>query len=106
VQETAAAIAAWRGRGNSIGVPIFLLVQARAQLAAGNAQAAHGTLGDAVLVSRLGREIWLQAHAARLRFEVERALGNHDAAVKALVESDRVAHAHGASLFASQRNES
>jgi hypothetical protein len=96
VQETAAAIVSWRGRGNGIGVPVFLLVQARAELAAGDAQAARRTLDDPVLVSRLGREIWLQAHAARLRFEVERALGNHDAAAKALAESDRVAHAHGA----------
>jgi len=103
VQETAAAIAAWRGRGNSIGVPIFLLVQARSELAAGDAQAARRTLDDTVLNARLGREIWMQAHAARLRFEVERALGNHDAAARALVESDRVAHAHGAWLFASQR---
>ena len=103
VQETAAAITAWRGRGNSIGVPIFLLVQARSELAAGDAQAARRTLDDTVLNARLGREIWMQAHAARLRFEVERALGNHDAAARALVESDRVAHAHGAWLFASQR---
>ena len=102
VQETAAAISAWRRAGRSIGVPAFLLVQARAELAAGDAKAARKTLDDALLVSRLECEMWLQAPAARLRFEVEQALGNDDAAAKALAESDRVARAHGALLFASQ----
>ena len=102
-QETAAAISAWRGAGRSIGVPIFLLVQARAELVTGDVEAARKTLDDPMLISRLDRELWLQAHAARLRFEVERALGNNDAAAIALAEADRVAHSQGAVIFSSRR---
>ena len=101
VQETRSAIGAWRNAGRSIGVPAFLLVQARAELAAGDAKAARNTLADPLLISRLERELWLQAHASWLRFEVEQALGNSDAAARALAESDSVARAQGALLFAS-----
>ena len=73
---------------------------AKAQLAAGDANAAQSTLEDTLLRSRLEREIWLQAPAARLAFEVETALGSANAA-DALARADRLAHAHGARLFAS-----
>ena len=100
LNETVAAINAWRGGGRIIGLPAFLLVQAKAELAGGDAGAARNTLDDALLVSRLPRELWLQAPAARLRFEVEDAMGNRDTAARALAESDRVARAQGALLFA------
>lgn len=102
VEEIETAITAWRSGGRIIGVPAFLLVQAKAELAAGDARAAGKTLDDPLLVSRLGRETWCQAHAARLRFEVERALGNSASAARAQAECDRVALTHGALLFASK----
>ena len=101
-QETASAIGDWRKAGRSIGVPAFLLVQVRAALAVGDVQAARNTLADPFLISRLARETWLQANAARLRFEVEEAAGGTDAAATALAESDRLAHEHGALIFASR----
>ena len=100
VQEVSAAISAWRGTGHSIGVPAFLLVQARAELIAGDAEAARRTLHDSLLVERLGREHWLQTHAARLHFLVEQALGDHQVAARALAESDRLADTQGAVIFA------
>jgi hypothetical protein len=106
VQEVTAAIKAWRGAGRSIGVPAFLLVQARAELIAGEAEAALKTLNDALLVERLVGEHWLQAHAARLRFLVEQALGNDELAARALAESDRLANAQGAVIFKSLTNSS
>lgn len=67
VGEVDAAIAAWRHAGNSIGLPVFLLVLAKTYLAAGQVNEARSVLEDPALIAGLERELWLRSLAAVLR---------------------------------------
>ncbi|MEQ9642567.1 MAG: adenylate/guanylate cyclase domain-containing protein [Alphaproteobacteria bacterium] len=72
--ELAATIDGWRATGLQIGLPLFLVVQADAQLHAGQAEAAWETLNDALLLQRLKVERWFAAEAARVRLACAIAL--------------------------------
>lgn len=56
--EIAETIAAWEKTGGGIGLPLFLLVQGRALLEAGEAAAALARLEDPRLVARVAVERW------------------------------------------------
>jgi hypothetical protein len=97
--ELRGAIAGWRGLGLEIGVPLFLYVQADAELASGDAAAAWNTLDDPLLGQRLQVERWFAAEVARVRVAAARALGHPAADVRRLYDDGlRLAAEQGARL--------
>ncbi len=98
--EIAETIGAWRGAGASIGLTLFLQVQAEMQILTGRAEQALFTLGDSVIVERIAVEGWRQGDQARLRGEALAALGKRDHAATSLKECVSIATRQGAHLTA------
>lgn len=98
--EIVETIGAWRGSGASIGLTLFLQVQAEIQVRAGRAEQALATLEDPVIVERIAVEGWRQSDQARLRGEALAALGKRDLAATFLEECVSIATRQGAHLTA------
>ncbi len=70
LDELAGVLAGWRASGATIGMHLFLVVQANASLAAGHLADVEGILADPVLAHRSLGERWLEPELMRLRAEV------------------------------------
>jgi predicted ATPase len=68
--EVDSAIAAWRHAGKAIGLPVFLVVLAKAHLLVGRASEAHAVLDEPALIRGLERELWLRPLVISLREEL------------------------------------
>ena len=68
--EVDSAIAAWRHAGKAIGLPVFLVVLAKAHLLVGRASEAHAVLDEPALIRGLERELWLRPLVFNLREEL------------------------------------
>lgn len=72
IDEVQTAIAGWRKAGKSIGLPVFLVVLAKSNLAIGRVEEARLVLEDPALKCGLEREIWLQSLVLSVRDELTR----------------------------------
>lgn len=91
-------IGAWRRSGASIGLVLFLQVQAEIQILAGRAEQALATLTDPLIVERIAVEGWRQGDQARLRGEALAALGKRDLAAASIAECISIVTQKGAHL--------
>lgn len=98
--EIEEAIGAWRSTGASIGMVLFLQVQAEVQILAGQAAKAMATLEDPLIADRVRVEGWRQGDHARLRGEALSALGRGDHAAAAFRECEAICARQGARLTA------
>ena len=75
ITDLEAVLAQWRASGATIGMHLFLVVQANVWLHAGRPDEVRRTLSDPVLSQRSVSERWLEAEVQRLRGEVAAAAG-------------------------------
>lgn len=75
ITELDAVLAQWRASGATIGMHLFLVVQANVWLVARRPDRVEKTLADPVLSQRSISERWLESEVQRLRGEVAAAAG-------------------------------
>lgn len=96
--EVEGAVRAWRQASGGIGMAIFLIVQAEAQVEAGRPAEALQSLNDPMLVERYRHEGWINALYHRVRGAALAAQGDEGGARDAYAIGRDVAERQGAGL--------
>jgi len=102
-EEVERAVREWRASGSSIGMAIFLIYLADAQLAAGHTEAAAAIFEDPLLAELRTSEGWLEPLVRCLRARVLTALGDAEAA-EAIASAVELARERGAHLIETRAN--